>query len=212
MISRRQSGPTAAQFLPISARPGWGEELRNEGLREALREVESVPRFSPRTNPHPRVEREGVGTNEFVTSLAFPAQQWHSFGIDALHAGHWVEDHAGHFWAPTELGHSDMLHRYDLRLREEYAEAISALRAERPFVLQLVRIGGMVLEAVATSLRADREVVMAAVAQNGEALQCTPPPLCPVVVSVALHRDEQRFCSRVWRQSRPKSSRRIVRS
>ena len=39
-----------------------------------------------------------------------------------------------------------------------------------------VAVNGMALESAAEELRADREVVLAAVTQNGEALQCTRAP------------------------------------
>ena len=161
---------------PLLSQPTWGEELHNDALREALIECEATAPFSPRTNPNPRMrtasQRTVHGANivEWIIGAAIPPEVWGAFGIHDLHAGHWIRVGA-HYWAPTELGLTDLVWTHEMCIHAPYAEALAARRAERQCVLALVGVNGMALQAAATELRADREVVMAAVTQNGEALR-----------------------------------------
>ena len=108
---------------------------------------------------------------EWVRRIAITVAEWASFGIDTLHAGHWIQV-GEQYWRPAEL--SDYFTQVgEAQLAASYADALRARRAERPFVLSLVRLSGMALESASVDLRADHEVVMAAVSQTGEALQCT---------------------------------------
>ena len=61
------------------------------------------------------------------------------------------------------------------------------VRESLPFVLSLVRLSGMALESASVDLRADHEVVMAAVSQTGEALQCTRIAQHPRVCASRTH-------------------------
>lgn len=180
--------PKATHNGPLVVPPEWGEELHSDALREVLRDGESIPKYCPVKNPNPRMKTFAQdtagpdGVYSWIIIVAIPANLWERVGIDRLHAGHWIRV-GEHFWSPMELGNWGDLryYRFDMHLDHDFAEALAARRAERPFVLSLMSVCGMALQSVTADLRADREVVMAAVMQNGEALQCARslPPYLP---------------------------------